>query len=150
MDKYQQIEIEHDCMALSSAFAYHLDRRDYQALADLFAPDGVWIRHNVHLKGRKEIMAAMLQRPAEQFTRHVTTGFYFTLVDESIARSVSTNMSYFSFEAATLPAPYVPENAMLLDFVDTYIKTTAGWRFSERDTQMVLIPKEVQEMNRSS
>jgi hypothetical protein len=144
------MEIEHECKALSSAFAYHLDRREYQKLADLFAPDGVWIRHYVPLRGREAILAAMAERPSTQFTRHVTTGFHFTEVTETRASAVSINMSYFSFQAETLPAPYEPEKAMLLDFVDTYIKTEAGWRFLERDTRMVLIPKEVQMMDSHS
>lgn len=146
MNRLKRIEIESECKALSSAFAYHLDRREYQSLADLFAPEGVWIRHYTPLRGRDEILAAMNARPPEQFTRHVTTSFHFTEVTESRAKSVSVNMSYFSFQAQTLPAPYEPANAMLLDFVDTYIKTDAGWRFLERDTQMVLVPKEVQAM----
>lgn len=143
MESLQKIEIEHDCKALSSAFAYHLDRRDYQSLADLFAANGVWIRHYVPLRGKEQILAAMAARPAEQFTRHVTTAFHFTEVSESRAKSVSTNVSYFSFQADKLPALFQPENVMLLDFVDTYIKTDEGWRFLERDTQMVLVPKEV-------
>lgn len=143
MDKQLQMEIEHDCIALSNAFAYYLDRREYQALAALFATDGVWIRHYVRLEGRDQIVSALEQRPAEQFTRHMTTGFHFTQVDEAIAKSVSCNMSYFTFEGAKLPAPYKPEQGMLLDFVDTFIRTDEGWRFLERDTQMVLVPKEV-------
>lgn len=143
MDKQLQIAIEHDCIALSNAFAYHLDRRDYFALAQLFAPNGVWIRHYIRLEGRAQIIAALQQRPAEQFTRHMTTGFHFTEVTETTAKSVSCNMSYYSFEAAKLPAPYKPAQGMLLDFVDTFIKTEEGWRFLERDTQMVLVPPEV-------
>ena len=142
MNASARMEIEWACITLSHAFAYHLDQRDYRALADLFAVDGVWIRHNVRLEGREQIIAAMNQRPKEQFTRHVTAGFHFTQVNETTARSVAYNMSYFSFNASSLPAPYVPEKAMLLDFVDVYTKTSDGWRFQQRDTQMILIPEE--------
>lgn len=143
MNKQLQLEIEHDCIALSNAFAYHLDRREYQQLAELFAPNGVWIRHYVPLKGYAQIVKALEERPAEQFTRHMTTSFHFTEVSETQAKSVSCNMSYYSFEAQRLPAPYKPQQGMLLDFVDTFTKTDAGWRFLERDTQMVLVPPEV-------
>jgi hypothetical protein len=140
------MEIEWDCIALSHAFAYHLDERNYEALGDLFALNGVWIRHNARLEGREQIIAAMNKRPKGQFTRHVTAGFHFTHVDETTARSVAYNMSYFSFDAETLPAPYVPEKAMLLDFVDVYTNTAHGWRFLERDTRMILIPEEARAM----
>jgi hypothetical protein len=146
VDKLERMLIEWECTRLSAAFAYHLDRRDYEAVAALFAPDGVWIRHGVRLEGAAQIIAALEQRPVKQFTRHVTAGFHFTHVKEVSARSVSSNMSYFSFDAEVLPAPYVPEKAMLLDFVDHYAKTPEGWRFRERDTQMVFIPEEVHTM----
>lgn len=144
MAPLERFVIEQQCKALSSAFAYHLDRREYSELTQLFAPDGVWIRHYQRLEGRQAILNALSERPAEQFTRHVTTGFHFIEVTQTHARSVATNMSYFSFDAATLPTRYKPEKAMLLDFVDNYIKTAEGWRFLERDTQMVMVPEEIE------
>jgi hypothetical protein len=150
MNAATRMEIEWECTRLSHAFAYHLDQRNYPALADLFASNGVWIRHNVKLEGREQIIAALNQRPKEQFTRHVTTGFHFTHVDETSARSVAYNMSYFSFNAEKLPVAYVPEKAMLLDFIDVYTKTAAGWRFLQRDTQMIFIPEEARAVASSS
>ena len=143
MNTMQRFEIEQECIALSNAFAYYLDRREYEALARLFAKDGVWIRHYVKLQGYDQIVAAMKERPDDQFTRHVTTSFHFTEVSETQAKSTACNMSYFSFDAAKLPTLYKPSDAMLLDFVDTFTKTADGWRFLERDTQMVLAPEQV-------
>ena len=37
-------EIEAECMALSHAWAYHIDHKQYDELAQLFVPDGVFIR----------------------------------------------------------------------------------------------------------
>jgi hypothetical protein len=140
--------IKWECIELSHAFAYHLDHRNYRELAELFAPDGAWIRHGVRLVGRAAIIEALEQRPASQFTRHVTTGHYFTHVGEASAASVAYNMSYYSMDAAVLPAVYVPEQAMLLDFKDTYARTPEGWRFAERDTPPVMISADAREQLR--
>jgi uncharacterized protein (TIGR02246 family) len=143
MDKQTQIEIEHDCRALTQAFAYHLDERNYEALAALFAPHGVWIRHGARLEGRAQIIAAMQQRPANQFTRHLTTSMHFTHVNENTARSVAYNLSYFTLEPSELPMRYQPENVMVLDFKDTFTKTAEGWRFLERDTPLTMVSDQV-------
>ena len=50
MDKATRREIEADCIALSNAFAYHLDRKDYPALVALFAPNGTFVRTGVLLR----------------------------------------------------------------------------------------------------
>jgi hypothetical protein len=139
MDVGARDQIIAECTRLSSAFAYHLDHRNYRELAELFAADGVWVRHGVRLEGRAAIIAALEERPASQFTRHLTLGHHFTHVDSARAASVAYNLSIYSMEAAVLPATYVPEQAMLLDFIDTYTKTPEGWRFALRDTPPVLI-----------
>jgi hypothetical protein len=142
VDKATRREIEADCVALSHAFAYHLDHKNYEALAALFAAEGVFVRTGVRLEGPAQILAAMSQRPAEQFTRHITTNFHFTDVEADRAKAVVYNVSYFSFPESQLPLDYVPQRVMLLDFIDTYTRTPAGWRFLERDARALLIPEE--------
>ena len=85
----------------------------------------------------------MHERPAEQFTRHVTTNFHFTHVDESTATGVSYNLSYFAFTAQRTPLAYEPERVMLLDFLDTFVRTDNGWRFLEREARALMIPAEL-------
>jgi uncharacterized protein (TIGR02246 family) len=144
MDQAARADIERECTALSYAFCYNLDHRNYAGLADLFAPDGVWIRHGQRLQGREQIIAALSQRLPNQFTRHVTTNFHFTKVTETRAEAVLYNMSYFSLEGdKPLPLRFGPEQAMLLDFIDVYTRTPQGWRFLERNTTPVLMPDSV-------
>jgi uncharacterized protein (TIGR02246 family) len=143
MDKATHREIEAECVALSHAWAFHIDHKQYEALADLFVPDGVFIRTGVRLEGREAILAAMHNRPAEQFTRHVTTNFHFTEVTENQARATFYNMSYYAFLPGSPPHPYAPERMMLLDFVDQFVRTPEGWRFQERDARAVLIPEDL-------
>jgi len=97
----------------------------------------------VRLEGRAAILAAMRARPADQFTRHVTTNFHFTEVTESRARATFYNMSYYAFLPGNPPFTYAPERMMLLDFVDRFVHTPDGWRFQERDARAVLIPEDL-------
>ena len=53
MDKAIRREIEAECVALSNAFAYRLDHKDYSALVALFAPNGKFVRTGVRLEGRE-------------------------------------------------------------------------------------------------
>lgn len=143
MDRQTRREIEAECVSLSHAFAYHLDHKEYDALAALFVPDGTFVRTGVRLEGRERILATMRQRPADQFTRHVTTNFHFTHVEDDLARGVFYNLSYFAFTPAKPPFAYEPQRMMLLDFIDTYTRTPEGWRFLERDARALMIPEEL-------
>ena len=143
MDNAMRREIEAECVALSNAFAYHLDHKEYPELVALFAPTGTFVRTGVRLEGRENILAAMRQRPADQFTRHVTTNFHFTEVGHDSARAVFYNQSYFMFTPEPPPYTYAPQRMMLLDFIDVYTRTPEGWRFLERDARPLLIPEEL-------
>ena len=53
MDKAIRREIEVECVALSNAFDYRLDHKDYSALVALFAPNGKFVRTGVRLERRE-------------------------------------------------------------------------------------------------
>jgi SnoaL-like domain len=143
MDPEVRKAIETECVRLSNAFSFHLDHKNYDDLVALFVPHGVFIRTGVRLEGHARILQKMRERPAEQFTRHVTTNFHFTHVDESTATSVFYNLSYFAFTAQSTPLAYDPQRVMLLDFLDTYTKTADGWRFLQREARAMLIPEQL-------
>lgn len=143
MDNAARRAIEADCVALSHAWAYHIDHKQYDELARLFVPDGVFMRTGVRLEGRPAILAAMRARPVEQFTRHITTNWHFTAVEADCASAVSYNQSYYAFLPGAPPFAYAPERMMLLDFIDEYVRTPQGWRFRLRDARPVLIPEDL-------
>lgn len=140
MDAQNRMLIEHACTALSHAFAHHLDQRDYAGVAAQFADNGVWIRHGKRLEGPGQILEAMNQRPANQFTRHLTTNVHFIAVGPERARASVYNISYFSFDVTELPGTFEPAQQMLIEFEDSYVNTADGWKILERDTRPLLIP----------
>lgn len=129
-----------DCIELSNAFAYFLDRRDYEALANLFVEDGVWTRYGIDLRGRRDIVATLDKRPANQFTRHATVGHHFTEVTPERAAAISTNISFFSFHGGEPPFPMVAGDMIVLDFEDEFTNTASGWRFVSRISRPLLVP----------
>jgi hypothetical protein len=143
MDAAARREIEAACVALSNAFAYHLDHKNYEHLVQLFTPAGVFIRTGVRLEGHAQILSTLKQRPAEQFTRHITTNFHFTSVEATRATAVFYNLSYFAFTTQRTPLAYDPQRVMLLDFLDVYTDTAAGWRFLQREARPMMIPDEL-------
>ena len=137
MDYQARTRIEDECRRLSSMFAYNLDQRAYSDVAALFAENGQWNRHGKLLVGRDAIVEALNQRPLNQFTRHLTINVHFHEVSAGDARATVYNISYFSFSEAPLPQPFLPENALLLDFEDRYVKTPDGWKFAERNISTI-------------
>lgn len=115
--------IEQDCARLVARYANLNDAGQWEALADLYAPDGRMARPtapNDWIEGRAAILAAFLSRPART-TRHVCSN---VVID------------------VTGPDHAVAESAMLLftgdgppkvgSFHDRFVRTAAGWRFAER------------------
>lgn len=141
--------IEWECSRLSGAFSYYLDNRNYDALAELFAEDGVWVRLGSTLTGRQAIRQAMDHRPSTQFNRHVLSNLFFTHVDMDRASSVAHMMTYFSHEtgadveSGARLRRFDPVNAMPLDVVDDYVRTPDGWRFAKRVIELYMVPDHV-------
>lgn len=140
MDAQTRMAIEHACTALSHAFAYHLDNRNYSGVVDQFAKNGVWIRHGHRLEGAAQILEAMQQRRADQFTRHLTTNVHYTEVGPELAKASVYNISYFAFGVDDLPGTFEPSQQMVIEFADIYTNTARGWKILERDTRPLLIP----------
>lgn len=61
------------CHAVAVGFFVHLDRRAYDALLDLVAEDGVWLRRGEQLAGRPAIRAALDARSPTLTTRHLVS-----------------------------------------------------------------------------
>lgn len=137
--KVEAHAIRNECIALSNAFAYHLDRREYEELADLFVPLGVWRRHGIDLRGRDAIVFALGERPSNQFTRHLTVGHHFTEISGERAASTAYNVSYFAFEESGPPFRSKPGDTLVFDFVDEFVNTENGWRFSSRASRPLFV-----------
>ena len=93
----------------------------------VYAPEAVWRMGTVEQRGQDEIVAAAAARRASGIsgpgtgTRHLLT----PLVIEVSGDSASA-VSYLAFLAGT-------SVAVVSTYRDTLVRTSAGWRISERD-----------------
>ena len=104
------------CADVACRFFRYLDRRHYDELAGLFAPDGIWVRQGAQLRGRDAIVAALAQRPAGLVTRHLISNVWVEVESEEAAR-VHYDVSVY---AQTMPA--AARHSQILSGVDRLIR----------------------------
>jgi hypothetical protein len=138
------MEIEWECTSLSNALAYFLDHRRYEDLVALFTPDGVFDRLGHVSRGRGNLLRAMQDRAANITTRHLAANYYFTQVDEKIAKAIVYNVTYVGDggDDRSLPLEYRFSRSVFIEFADTYEKTSEGWRIAERIAKAIIAPKD--------
>jgi hypothetical protein len=127
------------CEGLCIAFSYHLDRKNFSDLADLFAVDGVFVRNGERLSGKTAILDAYSKRP-NVTTVHLVTNFHLVDLDETSARANVHNLVLHA------PGPRVEEGKIfdplsamrLIEFDDAFALVDGTWRFTFRNAQPVL------------
>jgi len=138
------MQIEWQCRNLCYEFAYLIDTRQYSKLAALFAEDGVFDRVGQVLRGRQDIVEALLNRSSELRTRHVCNNIHFIEVGPDVARAVVYNTTLVGKgDPEGMPAPYGMSQGAFLEFRDLYRRTADGWRFGERKASVVLMPPDM-------
>lgn len=144
MDNRVRMEIEWECMSLSNALSYFLDHRRYEDLVALFTQDGVFDRLGHISRGREDLLRAMRERSTGITTRHLAANYYFTQVDEKIAKAVVYNVTYVGDggDDRALPQEHRFSRSVFIEFADTYRKTPEGWRIAERIAKAIIAPKD--------
>ena len=144
MPPHVPMEIEWLCTKLVWDFAYYMDQRQYEDLAALFTPDGLFDRVGQRLQGRREIVEALSARPLDQRTRHLTVGVHFLSAGPSEATAVVYNASHVGRgDQSDTPSRYAMSQPIVLEFRDTYRRSLIGWRIAERIARMMLVPEDM-------
>ena len=115
--------VEHDCARLIALYANLNDEARWDAVAALYAEDGVMVRPTAPdqpVVGREAILAAFKARPPRT-TRHVCSNVVIDVEGPATARGTSA-MLLFTGEGPPLVG----------SFHDRFCLTAAGWRFAER------------------
>lgn len=123
--------IEWDCARLVNLYANLNDAGDWEAVAALYAVDGLMTRPTAPdqpIVGRESILAAFLARPART-TRHICANIVIDVEGPTAARGESA-MLLFTGTAAPLVG----------SFRDRFVLTNEGWRFAERRGSIVFAP----------
>jgi hypothetical protein len=142
LDESARNAIERDCTRLVLASIRAFDERDFRSYAELFAPDGVFVRANLPqepLNGRAEILAALAARPASRITRHLCTNIEIEAIDARHARG----RCYLLLYAADVA---VPESALgrraespqrIGEYHDEFVQIGADWRIARRVGRLI-------------
>lgn len=120
--------IEWDCARLVHHYANLNDAAEWEAVAALFAEDGLLFRPSapdLPIAGRNAILAAFLSRPPRK-TRHVCANVVIDVLssDEAVGESA---MLLFTGPGAPLVG----------SFNDRFVRASDGWRFLERKGTLI-------------
>lgn len=130
------------CRDLVLRAAACADAGDAQALAQLFAEDGVLVRPNAGpLTGRAAIHAAYAQRPSGRITRHLVTNTMVELDDPQSAHALSYVLLWAGVQDDADGPAGRPAAArqMVGEFADRFTRAADGrWLIQRREARFVL------------
>lgn len=127
MEETERLGIELACQRLAFQFCSLNDHRRYREYSELFTEDGEFARPGLEVRGRGAIRDALSQRPAHLETRHLCTNVIIDVTGRDRATGTGTQL-YFAHDT-TAKATQTP---LVIDFVDTYVRTPDGWRIATR------------------
>lgn len=120
MDELQRVESA--CAAVTVRFFHHLDRREYDKVAALFVPDGVWLRQGVPVEGTGALMEVLQARPPGLTTRHLVGNIVVERSDPDTA-IVHYELTVYSADSGN-PA----QLRSVMTGQDRLERNGAGWR----------------------
>ncbi|MEV0640965.1 nuclear transport factor 2 family protein [Streptomyces sp. NPDC050619] len=131
---------------LNTAYFHHYDRRAYDELLQLFAPDAVYQVNGRKLRGHAEILEVLNARPGPELTvRHLVTNQHFHSIKDATAQGTVCGVVYggpTSIDEG--PAPYpVANGGHIVELTDHYRAENGHWKIAHRIVDMVLVPAAV-------
>ena len=131
IDVVERMVVERACLRLVTEYCHLVDHGEAARIADLFTPDGVWMS----TQGRAALQQFFQSRQDDvaRMSRHVCDNTLIDVVDADHARGVTYLTLYrHDGEPGRRVSP-LPGPAMLGEYRDTFVRTTDGWRFQQRD-----------------
>ena len=134
MEREEERAIEWECQRILTQFCLFNDRKQSDELANLFSPDGIWIRLGEALTGRAEIRLAMEARPAEALHSHVLSNVIVTVIDADHAEVISYKTIYYLVDGETLDLPVPLDGPKWVSaYSDQFVHTDDGWRIARME-----------------
>ena len=131
MEREEERAIEWECQRIHTQFCLFNDRKQSADLANLFTPDGIWIRLGETLTGRAEIRKAMEARPAAALHSHVLSNVHVTVIDTDNAEVISYKTIYYLIDGETLAKPVPLDGPKWVSvYRDKFVRTNEGWRIA--------------------
>ena len=124
---------------LNTAFCYHLDHNEVDALLELFVDDVYYTHGGRVSRGKSELAEVFRSRGAMQVrtARHMYSGLRLEIDSETRARGTSVCMTFGQYGEPPL-SPAIP--TLVADFVDAYARCDDDkWRFTERHIHRIFV-----------
>jgi hypothetical protein len=135
----ERIEIRLALEDLNTAFCYHLDHDEVDALLALFTDD-VYYTHGTRVsRGKADLEKVFRSRSATEVrtARHLYSGLKLTIESATRASGTSVCMTFGAYGEPPL-SPAVP--TLVADFVDEYVRGDDGrWRIKERHIHRIFV-----------
>jgi hypothetical protein len=139
METAERQAIEWECLKLCNAFGFHLDQCDFHALSNLFAPDGVWTRHDHDLCGPPQIRDQLAKDGPKKSGPGMRTGMHFVtnFVPHEVGVDRVDSTCYALVISSRDPSEGVKRfdpssNIQTILYSDRFQRTAQGWRFASR------------------
>ena len=136
MNPDQRRAVEIDVGRIVPCFFMHLDNQEFDSLADLMAPDGVWHRAGKELRGRAMLLAAMDARGATRRTRHLITNLIVDAIDGDHAEAVFYSTAFVHTDAAPDVIAPMELPSSIGTYRATFVRMPDGWRIAAFKSQM--------------
>jgi hypothetical protein len=139
LDDLERLKIRLALEDLNSAFTYHLDHDDVEALLDLFVDDVYYTHGTRESHGKAELERVFRSRSATapRTSRHMVSGLRVEIESAERARGASVCMTFGQYGLPPLE-PAIP--ILVADFTDVYVRCADGkWRFRERHIARIFV-----------
>jgi hypothetical protein len=124
---------------LNTAFCYHLDHDDVDALLELFVDDVYYTHGSRVSRGKAELELVFRSRSAteKRTARHLYSGLKLEIESATRARGTCVCLTFGAYGEPPL-SPAIP--TLVADFVDAYVRGDDGrWRFRERHIHRIFV-----------
>lgn len=124
---------------LNTAFCYHLDHNEVDALLELFTDDVYYTHGSRVSRGKAELEQVFRSRSATETrtARHLYSGLRLDIESATRARGTSVCMTFADYGEPPLQ-PAIP--TLVADFVDEYVRGADGrWRIKERHIHRIFV-----------
>ena len=132
----------HQAIQTVIRFFRHLDENNYQALAALLHPQGVWHRQGAELRGEEEVISALAKRSPTRRIVHLLTNLVGDMLEDGVA-GVTGYMLVVKHEAgAELTGPAPLEGIESIRIIRARVRDTEhGWRVERMASDPPLFTK---------
>jgi ketosteroid isomerase-like protein len=139
LDELEKLKIRVALQDLNTAFCYHLDHNEVDALLALFTDD-VYYTHGTRIsRGKAELEKVFRSRSQTEVrtARHMYSGLKLELETATRASGTSVCMTFGAYGEPPL-SPAIP--TLVADFVDGYERGADGrWRIKERHIHRIFV-----------